>query len=81
MNMVNIIRGGLQQQVSQETFESIYKPHGWEIDDAGLPPADDELQKTIKSFGTDQSAIKNFVKMARSESRYFDDKLFKSEEA
>ena len=74
--MVNIIKGSLRQQVSQQAFERMYQPNGWIIDNVGLPQ-EDETQAIVKTMS--EANAKNFIADKRRTARKFDDKIFKSE--
>ena len=74
--MINIIKGGLRQQVTRDAYERMYKPNGWTIDSAGLP-AEDETQKIVETMS--EGNARNFLADKARAPRKFDDKIFKSE--
>lgn len=76
MENINIIKGGLRQTVSQQAFEKLYKPNGWEIDTENTQF--EETQETVKSLKTEPE-IKNYLLMKKHEAKKFNDGLFKSD--
>ena len=76
--MLNIIKGGLRQQVSETSFNSLYKINSWAIDETFVAQTDTK-QETIKCL-KNQGEIRNYVQMVGSGQRKFDDKIFKSED-
>jgi len=75
--MLNIIKGGLRQQVTEAAYKKLYEPHGWNIDGQEVPPPD-PVQETVKSLPT-QTQVKNYIDMTRRQPKKFDDKLFYSD--
>lgn len=65
MEFLHIIKGDIKNIVTREQFERIYKPQGWEIEDA------------IET--TEEDKIKNFNLVQRHKRKYFDDGLIKDE--
>jgi predicted small metal-binding protein len=76
--IINIIKGGLRQQVSEEAYEKLYKPNGWAVDCAFEAKIDEE-QEVIKTLKT-QGEIKNYNKMRKTAPKKFNDNLFEDEE-
>jgi len=75
--MLNIIKGGLRQQVCAATYEKLYKGYGWVIDD--FAPEKNKVQETVRGLTLEREII-DFHKMIKHSPRRFNDKLFKSEE-
>lgn len=65
MEFLHIIKGDIKNIVTREQFERIYKPQGWEIEDA------------IET--TEEDKIKNLNLIQRRKRKYFDDGLIKDE--
>ena len=65
MEFLHIIKGDIKNIVTREQFERIYKPQGWEIEDA--------------TETTEEDNIKNFNLVQRHKRKHFDDGLIKDE--
>jgi len=76
VRMVNIIKGKLQQQVSEQAFEKLFKPNGWIVDE-GYKPQADETHEMVLTMS--ESNAKNLLADKKRTLRAFDDKIFKSE--
>lgn len=72
--MLNIIKGRVRNVVDELTFERLYKPNGWRIDDS-ISQTEEPLVNMVKT----QSELKNLTKMKNTKSKVFNDKLFYSE--
>lgn len=74
---MNIKKGTIKNVVSQEQFEKIYKPNGWELDEETREP--DEIQETVNTLKSEAEA-KNYIKMKKRKEQHFTDALFYSDE-
>jgi hypothetical protein len=73
---LNIIKGSIRNVVDEVQFERLYKPHGWTIDDTA--PVINEYAETVKALKTEK-AILNYDKSLKKQPKYFNDKMYKSE--
>lgn len=62
-------------EVDEATFERLYKPKGWVVDDKKQDVTIE--QEDYKTVGTDEEKIKNVKKMRSVADKQFDDNLIK----
>lgn len=72
--MVNIIKGKIKNVVDEVTYERLYKPNGWRIDESAEIVGESLVDK-VKT----QSELRNLTKMKKTKNKEFNDKIFYSE--
>lgn len=72
--MLNIIKGGITNVVDELTFERIYKPNGWRIDESVEVKEEPDINK-VKT----ERELRNLQKMKNTKRKVFNDKIFYSE--
>lgn len=72
--MVNIIKGKIKNVVDEVTYERLYKPNGWRIDESA-----EIVEEPLVNKAKTQSELKNLTKMKQSKNKEFNDKIFYSE--
>lgn len=72
--MVNIIKGKIKNVVDEVTYERLYKPNGWRIDESAEIVGESLVDK-VKT----QSELRNLTKMKKTKNKEFSDKIFYSE--
>ncbi len=82
--IVDIIKGGIRQQVTELDFERNYKPKGWKIDKNPIRKTS-EILETVKKLEEStpvpsDTEVKNYLKMKKKTPKKFDDKLFKGDD-
>lgn len=65
-------------EVDEATFERLYKPKGWVVDDKKQDITIED--KDYKVVGTDEEKIKNVKKMRSVADKQFDDNLIKKKD-
>lgn len=79
MNILHIIyigsKNSVRNVVTEDQFEKLYKPRGWQIDTEYQPMPEDENIKELKTA----TKIKNYENMKKVKDSNFDDDLFKKE--
>ena len=74
-NLVNIIKGSIRNTVDEYSFKKLYEPNGWRIDDA---KTQEEKQIPLNELKT-LNNVNNYVKMANTKAKKFNDNLFYSD--
>jgi hypothetical protein len=72
--MVNlfIIKGGIRNVVDEATFERVYKPNGWVIDETRSPQS-----KSAEQELKIEDKIRNYAKAKKKTDKVFNDDLIK----